>query len=360
MVEPLRLKENKVWSGSIEPRISVVMIGHSRADFLARAISSLVAHSPNAGWEMILIVNGGSPAVKNYAEELQRRASFPLKLVEISESLPGAARNYGVKAARGPILFFLDDDIECFQDILSAAMHLFRDPLLQAAGGANLTPPGSSALARTTGGVMSTWLGAASMSRRYRVTVEGHANEHDLILCNLAVRKSIFDREQGFAIHLVSNEENVLLQRLSAKGSKLWSSPKLAVFHHRRDTWFDLCYQAAKYGGGRAQNLRLLPETISVVYFLPMFLLAYLLLVPLSFIWLDWLALLPLFFYFGTALLFSTYLAIRCVDVAQFMGALVFPAIHISYGVGFLRRYFFDPAIVWAQRVCSSKKERAV
>lgn len=313
------------------------MIGHKRADLLERAISSFVRHSKDGQWELILVLNGASIAVREFADRLQRSANFPLTLVPIPEKRPGAARNFGVKEARGSVLLFLDDDIECFQDIASAAIELFKNPLLQAAGGANLTPPQSKALGRATGGVMRTYLGAASMRQRYRKGKERKADEHGLILCNLAVRKSVFVTENGFATHLISNEENVLLQRLAAQGALLWSSPRLAVFHHRRETWRGLCAQAVKYGGGRAQNILLLPETFRFLYLLPALLLLCVPLLPLSYLWLGWVATIPLLIYTACVILFSAALALRDLDSAHVLCLFVFPAVHFSYAIGFLR-----------------------
>ncbi len=326
--------KNFMWSEQT-PRLSIVMIGHRRVDLLDRAISSLRRYAPVEGWEFVLVQNGDSPALDAYAMDLRSRAGFPLAVVRIPESLPGAARNFGARVTRSPVLLFLDDDIECFQDVVSAAIDLFKDPVLAAAGGANLTPPDSGALARATGGVMSTWLGTASMSRRYRLIREGVADEHSLMLCNLAVRRPAFQAEQGFAIHLVSNEENVLLQRLSLKRAKLWSSPRLAVFHYRRETWGSLCSQAAKYGAGRAQNLRLVPESFRVLYLLPCLLVVYTIVFPLLAGILGGWAAAPLLTYLGLVLVCAFVLAARHRDPAHLLSIVVFPCVHFSYGAGF-------------------------
>ncbi len=289
-------------------------------------------------------------------DNVWERADFPLALVEIPECLPGAARNFGVRVARAPVLFFLDDDIECFQDVITAAVELFRDPGMAAAGGANLTPPGSGAIARATGGAMSTWLGAASMRRRYRLQGEGESNEHGLILCNLAVRKTIFETERGFPTYLVSNEENVLLQRLAAKRAKLWASPRLAVFHRRRETWVGLCAQAAKYGAGRAQNLRIVPGSFRILYFLPSFFLIYLAGLPALAAFLGMAAVLPLGVYAMLVVRASVALAFRLRDPAQILGLAIFPCLHLSYGGGFLRAGWADftgasgASLLWAKK----------
>lgn len=338
---------NRLWQESRgASAVSVVMIGHRSASLLSRAIFSLLRESkPEGHWELVLVVNGDCAEVADWAKELLRAERLPMAVVRVSERRPGAARNAGVRVARAPVLFFLDDDVECFQDVVGAAAALFRDPGLVAAGGANLTPPGSTALARATGGVMGSRLGAAAMSRRYRVTKEGPADEHGLILCNLAVRRSVFESERGFASHLISNEENVLLQRLAAKGAGLRSSPGLAVYHCRRDTWAGLVSQAAKYGAGRAQNLLLVPESLHPLYFLPLLFSLYLVALPAALPFFGATLLAPLALYLFLAASSSLVRAVAGRDPAQLLGVVVAPAVHLAYGFGFLRAL-----LGWARR----------
>lgn len=206
-----------------------------------------------------------------------------------------------------------------------------------AAGGANLTPPESGALERATGAVMQTYFGAASMRARYRSGVERVAGEHGLILCNLAVRKAVFDAQGGFAPRLVSNEENLLLQRLEADGAKLLHSPRLAVYHRRRDSWRGVAEQAAKYGGGRAQNILLLPASFRLLYLVPALFLCYLAAFPFASAWLGPVVALPAALYAILAFAHGAAGFARSRDRAYLLLPLVFPVVHLAYGFGFLR-----------------------
>ncbi len=341
-----RVESNRLWRDMPAlPAVSVVMIGHRSAALLSRAVFSLLRHTAGKEWELVLIVNGDCAEVADWARELRQSERVAMTVVHVSERRPGAARNAGVREARAPVLFFLDDDIECFQYVVGAAIELFRDPALEAAGGANLTPPGSGALERATGGVMGSWLGAARMRRRYRVTREGAADEHGLILCNLAVRRQVFEAERGFASHLISNEENVLLQRLAAKGARLWASPRLAVYHCRRGTWRGTMSQAAKYGAGRAQNLLLIPETLRPLYFLPLLFSLYVATLPLLEPLFGATYFLPLALYLALTASASLLRAVAGRDSAELLGFLVYPAVHLAYGWGFLRAL-----AAWARR----------
>lgn len=287
--------------------------------------------------ELVLVLNGATPEVKALAEQWLRQEEFPCRIVETEARRPGAARNLGVREARAPIVLFLDDDIECFQDLGASVLEIFRDPEVKAAGGANLTPPGSGILERASGILMQTYFGAASMRERYRAGTERNAGEHALILCNLAVRRDVFEEQGGFALHLLSNEENLLLQRLEAMGAKLVHSPRLAVYHRRRDSWAGTWEQAAKYGGGRAQNLLILPASFRFLYLIPALFLLYLAFCPFLFLKWGLGALTPLALYVGLALGYAFIDLFRAKDPACLLLPILFPFIHCAYGFGFLR-----------------------
>lgn len=312
------------------------MLGYRRADLLDKAWNSFRA-SASGPVELVLVLNGATQEVKALADSWRRAESFPCLTVETEARRPGAARNLGVREARAPIILFLDDDIESFQDLAAAVREIFRDPEVKAAGGANLTPPGSGALERAVGALMQTFFGAASMRERYRSGSERRAGEHALILCNLAVRKCVFEEQGGFALHLLSNEENLLLQRLEATGAKLVHSPRLAVYHRRRNSWRGTWEQAAKYGGGRAQNLLILPASFRALYLIPAIFLLYLALSPLLAAQWGAIALAPLALYGAIAVAhgIAGFLARR--DPAYLLLPLLFPFVHCAYGFGFLR-----------------------
>jgi glycosyltransferase involved in cell wall biosynthesis len=315
------------------------MLGHKSAELLARAVNSIRAHSP-ASWELVLVLNGALEPVRKQAELWLKDADFPLLVVEIEGKRPGAARNVGVKEARAPLLLFLDDDIECFQDLVAASIELFRDPKLQAAGGANLTPPASGPLERASGILMQSYFGAANMRARYKSGLQREAGEHALILCNLAVRKDSFEAKGGFAQGLVSNEENLLLQQMELEGAKLLHSPRLAVYHRRRDTWLGTAQQAAKYGAGRAQNLLVYPTSFRFLYLLPAAFLIYLLTLPLSFFCLGAIALFPAALYLLLSFWHTVWEFFSKRDAALLLLPLLYPLVHLSYGVGFFRAMF--------------------
>lgn len=320
------------------PKISIIVIAHKRADVLVALLDSLRSHCLGSNWEVVLVCNGHYADVHNVV--LQYAALMPLRDICIVEQRPGAARNCGVEVARGEILLFLDDDVQVKNNIVGVVEELFAaNPRLAAAGGANLTPLQSSLFEQASGDVLGSWLGAGRMHQRYR-SRQGHsfADEHSLILCNLAVRKSIF-RRYYFTQGVTSNEENLLLQQLSAEGACLVRTEGMDVYHIRRDSWLGLAQQVSKYGRGRLQNIMVLPTSFRFFYLLPLAFLLHLLCLPFVFSFLPMSVFavfsVPLILY-GFAVLIYWARFIWLVGRCYFLFPLLFPFIHIFYAIGFL------------------------
>ncbi len=95
-------------------RTSVVIPTQRRREPLARALRSVFAQEGLEAdtVEIVVVDNDVEPSARETVAALQAEAPFPL--VYVHEPRPGVAtaRNTGVRAARGELLAFLDDDQE--------------------------------------------------------------------------------------------------------------------------------------------------------------------------------------------------------------------------------------------------------
>ena len=114
-------------SGSLHngERITVITPAYNSAGSLARCIESLIAQT-YGNWELILIDDGSTdhtPAVcDRYAE-----INAGIHVIHIPNSGPAAARNRGIDAAHGELLYFLDAD-DCLEpDALELMIREFRN-----------------------------------------------------------------------------------------------------------------------------------------------------------------------------------------------------------------------------------------
>jgi len=276
-------------------------------------------------------------------------ALAPLRLLEETDLLqfeilvaegcsPSRQRNSAAKEAQGTILYFLDDDSIVSPGCLDLCAHIMEDTTVAVAGGPSLTPSSDSLLQRLFGSALSSLLGAGAVRNRYRASgATRSTTDKELILCNLAMRRTVFIDSGGFDERLYPNEENELLDRIVARGMKLIHSPAMAVFRSQRRSLRLFIRQMFSYGRGRAQQT-LIAGPGTIIGFAPLLLLIYLVVLPL--LPFNRLSLAPLFAYLSLVLGFSGAAVISSGALSRVLLIAIYPLMHISNGWGLLYGLF--------------------
>jgi len=316
--------------------ISILIATGGRPGYLAACLDSVFAAELPGAHEVIVLVNGPDKET----EEILHRMSAEhgsLRQVRSGQHLTfGAARNRLIAEAKGAILYFIDDDVIVEPDLFSLALEKFeKDTDLDVLGGPNLTPPGSTRLQRIIGYFFESYFGASQMSVRYkREEMDMPACERSLILCNLAFRARTFS-DTGLRFHdtIPSNEENLLLQRMSSGNRKMTYSPELIVYHHRRESIPGFCVQLFKYGRGRMENIAKYPRSFSPLFLAPVvFAAAILALITTHY---PVFVVLPLAYALAD-LIATAEKAVKERDpIASPILFILFPLGHLSYAAGF-------------------------
>lgn len=99
--------------------ISAIIATYNRRESLARCLATLLEQDITADqYEVVVVVDGSSDGTTEMLRSFRSRG----KLVVIEQDYRGqtAALNAGVKAAKGEIVLFLDDDIVCDRGLLSS------------------------------------------------------------------------------------------------------------------------------------------------------------------------------------------------------------------------------------------------
>jgi succinoglycan biosynthesis protein ExoA len=198
---------------------------------------------------------------------------------------PSLQRNLGVQQCKTELVYFLDDDsFVCPGTVKDLSSH-FEDTRTAVAGGPNLVPPDAISFEKTVNAVLASWMGSFKVRNRYAaIGSVKEATEKDLILCNMMVRRKTFLSEGGFRVDLFPNEENEFLNRLLHKGNRLVYDPRGAVYRSRRKSLGAFCWQAFRYGRGRARQMKVYPCLSDIVHLAPAFLLFYLVTLASAFI----------------------------------------------------------------------------
>jgi cellulose synthase/poly-beta-1,6-N-acetylglucosamine synthase-like glycosyltransferase len=257
---------------------------------------------------------------------------------------PSAQRNAAVKAARGELIYFLDDDSVPQANNLRRAIPHFSRPEVKMVGGPNLCPPEAPALEQIFALVLSSRLAFASSSARYAQVGEvRETSEKELILCNLMVRRDAMLELGGFNEALYPNEENALMDELQRRGGKLLYDPQFFVQRRPRASLEAFAKMLMTYGRGRAEQFRVNPTFGSALNFVPPLFCVYLaVLVPA-------LVIVPSFGKFLLALLALYGLLVLAQGAILAAGGQILRSIaalplivlaHVLYGFGFWRGLF--------------------
>jgi glycosyltransferase involved in cell wall biosynthesis len=207
--------------GVVEPVVSVVMATNRNGAYLAEALESASGQSFDS-FE-IIVVDDGSPAPEAIGAVVGR---FPAaRLVQREPGGVAAARNAGVRAARGDLVAFLDDDDRwhpgCLQSHVDALLSepdavasYCRIQTVDAAGERVLAP-------------------ADQVAVRSRADIA--ARRTGIFAGNLVVRRADFDAVGGFSEGLRHAEDLDLILSLSQRGPFAFAADGLVDYRSHGD-----------------------------------------------------------------------------------------------------------------------------
>ncbi len=237
------------------PRYTVIIpVLHFRAD--EPVLASLRETAPASGMPQILVVEGRHPARQ---------------------------RNAALAQAQGEIIVFLDNDC-CLGLIFWEALETaFMRPEVEIVGGPALLRAEATGPEKIFHALLTHPLVVGPVCSRYAARGAFRAaTQMQLILCNLAARRSTFTNIGTLSPRLYPNEENEWLDRAQADHG-IYYDPRQQVFRPQRSTWGEMARMLFRYGMGRTRQLQVNGWQVSIHHFLPL-----LLIVPVLAIILGW------------------------------------------------------------------------
>lgn len=315
-----------------EPLVSVVIACPHRSWMLDECLAGL-ARQTYTNWEAIVLPDEGEGG-----------DGEKVRFIPTGKVRPAEKRNLGIRAAKGEIVAFIDDD--AYPDIrwLEQAIKYFGESSIGAVGGPGVTPPRDGGFAKLGGRVYDNWL--VSGNYRYRYRAGGvRMDVEDYPSCNLFVRKSLLDKVGGYRTDFWPGEDTLLCKDIIDNWQRIIYEPWVIVYHHRRPLFLPHLRQLGRYAFHRGYFCKRYPSnSLKLAYFVPTLFVIYTLLTPLW--WylavavvrghaggavLGGLVVLPYVFYAGLVLL--TTFSIR--PIAWLLTALGVVFSHFVYGIRF-------------------------
>ena len=273
-----------------------------------------------------------------------QRLDYPpdkLQIIVARGKQPSVQRNAALRAARGELVYFLDDDSVPPPGNLLRAVKSFADDRVKMVGGPNLCPADAPLLERIFALVLASWLAFGPSRARYSpVGVMRPAGEKELILCNLAARRAELLELGGFNELLYPNEENALMDELQKRGGQLIYDPGFIVHRRPRRSLQSFCRMLLTYGRGRAEQFRVNPTPGSILNFVPPLFCVYLAALAGTLPFFGTIMLAPLALY-ALAVILQALALLPLGGLGKSFAALPFIVLtHVLYGLGFWRGLF--------------------
>jgi GT2 family glycosyltransferase len=206
-------------------RLSIVIPTHNRPSLLPRALRSALASCPDDG-EIIVVDDASDPPA---AGGLANLADPRLRLI-VNPGPHGAsaARNFGVAAARGDLVLFLDDDDELLPGYPARVLAFASQAKAASYGYSAVVIREPGAPDRVRRRIAAT--GLIPPGARIRRKIAGTGN-------GFWIRREAFLAAGGLDPRQVLDEDTDLCVRLTASGHHAWHSaePGVIVYHAHSD-----------------------------------------------------------------------------------------------------------------------------
>ena len=316
------------------PFVSVIMPIRNEADFIERAIKSVLDNDYAAEKMEVLVVDGMSDDGTRETVERLSQADSRVRLLDNPKRIVPTAMNIGIKAARGDLFIRVDGHTEIPTDFVTKSVECLREhPDAWVVGGYIETVAGDYT-GRAIASAMRSPVGVGNS--RFRLgDYEGWVDT----LAFGTHHKWIVEKIGFFDEELVRNQDDEFNLRIILAGGKIWMSKSIRSTYFSRGSLRKLWRQYFQYGFWRIRTMQKHKRPATLRQLAPLFLVLSLLLLGLAgILWKPCLIMLA-----AEVGLYLLGLLLGALDVGRRSGwrfapavPLIFVILHFAYGLGSL------------------------
>ena len=246
------------------PFISVVVGIRNEERFIEECIESLLRLDyPQDSYEIIIVDGMSTDKTRDLVQK------YPVRLLLNERKNVAAARNLGVKNARGDLVAFTDGDCKVYSQwlkILVLEIQNAPDDVV-CVGGPNLIFDTDPIFGRVVGYAQETFLGSGGSAQSKNSTKKHYVSS--LPNCNAMYKKSAIQEVGCFDERFLIGQDGDLNYRIGKRGHKFLYIPEAQVLHHRRGTFKSFSVRMFKYGMWMAELFKKHGEFVRWYAFLP-------------------------------------------------------------------------------------------
>jgi glycosyltransferase involved in cell wall biosynthesis len=213
-----------VGPSSSNPTVSVIIPAFNTAAFVGAAIKSAVLQEA-VDVEVVVIDDGSTDETTSIVEDWSRRDERVRVFKNVRSGGSSAARNIGLRAARGRFVAFLDSDDSWLPRFLVTQLEAFAD--FPDAGVV-------TANAMSVGGPMDGMLIRPAASPRRRITLTDMVEKEDAVNIMSVFRRDVYDAIGGFDATLRRSEDYDFWLRAAIAGFVFVQTAEPLVLYRRR------------------------------------------------------------------------------------------------------------------------------
>jgi len=318
---------------SREVDVSIIIPTYNRKEELKQLLAALREQTlSQKAFELIIVDDGSNDSTPEFLQREKERGilSFAAQL----HRGPGAARNEGMKLARGEIFVFTDTDCIPHRHWLESLLRPFEDETAGAAGGPEIPDNDASFLPRCFQFVMTSPLTTGGLRGAKKRIARYYPRTF-----NMAISRKAYEKVGGFR-EWYHGEDVEMSFRIKQAGFNLIYCDDAKVSHHRPATFSQFFFQLLRMGEARwllfrthrklMEPLFLVPP-LAILLFIALFLVSpfspaiFSILKPLFALGIIYLAIIGI----------SAWITLRSVK-ALLLAPLAFIYQQAGYGVGFL------------------------
>ncbi len=312
--------------------VSVIMPCLNEADHLRTTIDSVMAQTIPPDQIELLVVDGGSSDDSREIVRDYQGTDVEVFLLHNPKRHIAAALNIGLDAARGDFIVRMDAHTVYAPDYVSRCIERLDAGQAEAVGG------------RQQGKGYGLWGQTIAMATQHPFGSGGPAYKVarspeyvDTVYLG-AWRQETLRALGGWSESWEINEDYELFHRLRAQGGRVLVDPAIESWYAVRSSLKRLARQYYSYGQWKVKTLVEHPSSAAARHFANPILVAGFALGSFLVPWTPWLLATQVVTYSVAIVLAASHAALRARATLSPLGLLlVFPLIHFSWGLGFLR-----------------------
>ena len=308
--------------------ITVICPTYNECEYIEKVLDFFVKALPEDK-ELVVVDGGSNDGTQKIVEEWSEKYNN-IRLLENPDKYVPFALNIGIKNSSGDPIIRLDAHTEYANDYLEQIIETFKKSGADIVGGP-MNAVGNSTFQKAVAYATGTQF-AVGDSKIHQISYEG---ESDHVYLG-AWKRKLFDDIGYFDEKLKRNQDDEFHYRARSMGKKIYLNPKIKSYYYPRDSFSKLIKQYFQYGMYKPLVLKKVKSEIKLRHLVPSLFCIYFLGFPLAI--LNKYYLLLLFVYILMDFYFSTLIN-RNIKLSPY-SILIYPAIHLSYGFGFLYGVF--------------------